>query len=230
MLLATVSCKKKNDDSNSTAGSALRIVTGSAGERQQLTANIDNTGYLNFNPQTVMADGGSPLHTYTWSIDNSADIPVGITIAPLTGVITLASSSASPTVGTTPIKVKVSDGSSTATGYVNLFVSNYTPGPEALLQQLSVNFQLVDGVANKAYGASLYAMGGTPPYSWALDETYAGSADLTGAGLTVDGTAGIVRGTIMNSAAGKTIKFKVVVTDNTGAVALGSPVYTIKVN
>jgi hypothetical protein len=85
----------------------------------------------------------------------------------------------------------------------------------------------MDGTANKAYGASLYAMGGTPPFSWKLDASYAGSVDLTNAGLSIDGTGGIVRGTITNSAAGKTIKFKVVATDKTGTVAAFSPVYTI---
>lgn len=104
-----------------------------------------------------------------------------------------------------------------------------SPSPLAVLQQLSSGFQLKSGQANKAYGASLYCMGGTPPYKWKLDPSYAGSADLTNAGLTVEGNGGIVTGTILNSAAGKTIKFKVIVTDNTGDVAIYSPVYTIAV-
>jgi hypothetical protein len=57
---------------------------------------------------------------------------------------------------------------------------------------LSSRFQLKDGEANKPYGASLFVMGGVPPYSWKLDNTYPGSADLTNAGLTVEGTGGIV--------------------------------------
>lgn len=232
VLASFAACTKKdNNNTTSTAGSSIRIVTGPAGEKQELNANVDDASYLNFNPQTVLADGGSPLHAYTWSIENGSSIPSGIKIAPLTGVITYPGTSGSSfSTGTIPIKVKVSDGSSSATGYVNLKVTNYTPGPGAILQQLSVNFQLVNGVANKSYGASLFAMGGTPPYSWSLDETYAGSADLTAAGLTVDGTAGIVRGTIMNSASGKTVKFKVVVTDHTGATAVGNPVYSIKID
>lgn len=75
----------------------------------------------------------------------------------------------------------------------------------------------------------MYVTGGTPPYSWLLDASYAGSSDLTGAGLTVDESAGIVRGTIMSSAAGKTIKFKVIVKDATGETAIGSTVYTINI-
>lgn len=69
------------------------------------------------------------------------------------------------------------------------------------------------------------------PYSWKIDDTYSGSKDLTNAGLTVEKTSGIVRGTSFNSASGKIIKFKVIVTDKNGAgeVAVGSPVYTINV-
>ena len=52
-----------------------------------------------------------------------------------------------------------------------------------------------------------------PPYSWSLDQSYAGSADLTMAGLVVDETGGIVRSTSFNSASGQIIKFKVIVKD-----------------
>lgn len=134
--------------------------------------------------------------------------------------------------GTTSFQVKVSDGTATAVELVDLRITKSaagSPSPLAVLQQLSSGFQLKSGQANKAYGASLYCMGGTPPYKWKLDASYAGSADLTNAGLTVEGNGGIVTGTILNSAAGKTIKFKVIVTDNTGDVAIYSPVYTIAV-
>lgn len=228
-----VSCKKKNDDNSSgsnRAGSPLRIVTGSAGEVQTISANIDNSGYVNFNPQSILADGGNPLHAYTWSFDNSVIVPAGISIGTSTGVITRSGTSATGlNVGTVQLKVKVSDGSTTATGTVKLIVTNYTPGPLALLQQLSSAFTLVDGVANKAYGASLYVTGGTPPFAWFLDSGYSGSADLTNAGLTVEGASGIVRGTIMSSASGKTIRFRVIVTDATGDTAIYKPVYTINI-
>lgn len=231
LAITALSCKKESNDSASgTAGSKLRILTSSTGQNQTITANIDNTGYTNFNAQTVLADGGSPLHAYTWSLDLSSNPPAGVSIGSQTGVITRAgTSSTGLTSGKTTFKVKVSDGTSTATGTVELIVSTYTPGPAAILQQLSSNFTLVDGVANKSYGASLFAMGGVPPYSWALDASYAGSADLTNAGLVVDGASGIVRGTLLASASGKTIKFKVIVTDNTGTTAVYNPVYTIQV-
>ena len=225
-LTFNFSCKK-----DSSTASNLKIVTSSAGQNQTITANIDNTGYTNFNVQTIMAEGGSPLHTYTWSLDASSNPPAGITIGPLTGVVNRTSTSSTGlSAGTTTFRVKVSDGTSTVTGSVDLLVTSYTPGPAADFQQLSSAFSLKDGDANKAYGASLFAMGGVPPYSWTHDESYAGSVDLTNAGLTVDATAGIVRGTILNSASGTTIHFSVNVTDYTGTGAVYHPVYTIKVN
>lgn len=212
--------------SDSDSGSSLRVIPG-----QTISANIDSSGYTNFNAQTVLADGGSPLRNYEWSLDLASNPPSGIAIGPLTGVISRAgTSSVGLSVGTTSFRVKVSDGNVTRTGTVTLQVTGATPGMEAVLQQLPVDFQLKDGEANKAYGASLFVMGGTPPYSWRLDASYAGSADLTMAGLTVDGVSGMVRGTIVNSAAGRTIRFRVLVTDNAGDTAVYSPVYTIKVD
>lgn len=225
----SISCEKDSESDNN--GSSLRILKSPQGGYQTLSANIDENGYTNFNAQTVLADGGSPLHNYTWSLDMSSNPPSGVTIEPLTGVINrLGHSSTGLSVGTSSFKVKVSDGSASTTENVTLIVTDYTPGPAAILQQLSSDFQLVDGEANKPYGASLWATGGTPPYKWHLDATYPGSADLTGAGLTVEANGGIVSGTILNSAAGKTIKFKVIVTDANNETAVFSPVYTIKVN
>jgi hypothetical protein len=221
MMIFILSCKKDSGNTNS-----LRVLP-----NQDIYANIDNTGYTNFNAQAILADGGNPLHNYDWSIESSPTPPSGVTIGPLTGVVNrIGNSSTGLSVGKKTFNVKVSDGSSTATGTITLNITGYTPGPAAILQQLSSGFQLKDGTANQTYGASLFVMGGTPPYSWKLNQTYAGSADLTAAGLTIDGTAGIVRGTILNSASGKTINFKVIVTDNTGETAVYSPVYTINVN
>lgn len=230
----STSCKKKDDSTGSTstnAGSKLRILTSPSGGNQTMSANIDDNGYVNFDAQTVLADGGSPLHQYTWSFDNVSTVPAGISIGSATGVIIRnGTSSTGLTTGTKKLTVKVSDGTSTATGTIELRVTNYTPGPAALLQQLSSAFTLVNGVANKAYGASLFVTGGTPPYTWLLDDSYAGSADLTNAGLTVEGASGVVTGTIFPSASGKTIKFRVIVKDASGDKALYAPVYTIVVN
>ncbi len=230
LAMLMISCEKDSDSDSNNGNSTLRILKSPTGQYQTLSANIDENGYTNFNAQSVLADGGSPLHNYTWSLDMSSNPPSGVTIEPLTGVINrLGHSSTGLSVGTSSFKVTVSDGNATRSEFVTLNVTGYTPGMAAILQQLSTNFQLVDGEANKPYGATLFVTGGTPPYKWHLDNTYAGSADLTAAGLTVEANGGIVTGTIMNSAAGKTINFKVTVTDSNNDVAVFSPVYTIKV-
>jgi hypothetical protein len=221
IIILTPSCEK---DSNPKRN--LRVVPD-----QVITANIDNTGYLNFNAQTILADGGNPTNGYSWGIESSPTPPSGVTIGSLDGVTNkTGTSSTGLSVGDKTFKVKVSDGDHTATESVTLRITGYTPGPAAILQQLSSGFELKEGWADKAYGASLFVMGGTPPYKWKLDNTYAGSADLTNAGLSVEETYGIVRGTILESASGKTISFRVIVTDNAGDIAVYSPVYSIKVN
>lgn len=230
-ILSLSSCKKDDDDNGTNGSSTLRILNSPTGQHQSISANIDNTGYVNFNPQTILADGGAPLHNYNWSLDLSSTPPSGITIDALTGVINRAGhSSTGLSVGTTSFDVTVSDGSATRTETIDLIVTGYTPGPLAILQQLQSAFELVDGEAGKPYGASLWVMGGTPPYYWTLDASYPGSVDLTNAGLTVEHTAGIVRGTPFASAAGSDINFKIIVTDSAGDTAIFSPVYTIHIN
>lgn len=221
-------CSCNKDGAN--PDNSLRILISPTGQYQTVTANIDNAGYTNFNAQTILADGGNPLSRYTWSLELSSSPSAGITI--VNGVVNRqGNSSTGLNVGTTTFKVTVSDGSVSRTEAIDLVVTDYTPGFSAVFQQLSDNFQLKDAEANQPYAASLFAMGGTPPYSWKLDATYAGSKDLTNAGLVVDGTGGIVRCTSFNSASGQVINFKVVVTDKGGAgdIAVYSPVYTIKI-
>jgi hypothetical protein len=227
-MVFMVSCKKTTNNSSC----SLRILKSPSGQTQSITANIDDGGYTNINAQTLLADGGTPLRSYSWSIENNPVPPPGYIFWPQSGVIDRTSGTASNglKVGTTKFKVTVSDGSCNKTEEIDLVVTQYTPGPAAVFQQLSSNFQLKNGEANKPYGASLFAMGGTPPYSWQLDETYPGSADVTTAGLSIDATGGIVRGTSLNSASGKNIRFKVIVTDVSGAVAVYSPVYSIMVD
>ncbi len=227
-LMMGVSCTKS---SNNSTNCNLNILKSPSGQNQGITANIDNAGYTNINPQTLLAEGGSPLHNYTWSVEASPTPPAGFVFWPLTGVITRTGTTANGlSVGTRTFKVKVSDGTCTDVESIDIIVTGYTPGPSAVFQQLSSAFTLKEGDVNKAYGASLFVMGGTPPYTWALDNSYAGSAAFTSAGLTVDASGGIVRATTLNSTSGSIIKFKVIVTDNAGETAVYSPVYTINVN
>lgn len=215
------SCEKESNPKRN-----LRILP-----NQVITANIDNNGFLNFNAQTILADGGNPLNSYTWSIESSPASPSGLTIEPLTGVVNMiGNSSTGLSVGDRTFKLKVSDGSSTATETVTLRVTGYTPGMAAIFQQLNDDFYLKDAYVNKPYAASLYAMGGTPPYSWRLDDTFSGTANFTSSGLSIGATSGIVYGTILESAAEQHILFKVIVTDATGTVAFYSTYYLLYVN
>ncbi len=116
-------------------------------------------------------------------------------------------------------------------------VPNFSEGRDmGVIKQITDEIEKIEGVKlldvdpGAATNHTVVTFVGTPPYYWKLDDTYQGSAELTNAGLVVDRTAGIVRGTIGNSASGKTINFKVVVTDSSGKVAVNNNVYTIKVN
>lgn len=113
-------------------------------------------------------------------------------------------------------------------------VTTTTPIPFAILQQYpSSSFALDDAIAGKPYGASLFAMGGTPggtplSYIWSPDLSYSGRGDFDASGLIIDSARGIVRGTPSESSSGKILSFRVIVKDSTGDTASG-PVYTITV-
>ena len=220
--------------SNNGASTTLRILPGFS-----LSACKDTyTGKSYVEPQTLMAAGGSPLAGYTWS---TSGFPVGTTVWPQTGVFVSNGGIMSLTTGQYPITVEVSDGTSTKTGSVTLYVTTVSsaplggipmPGcPVAILQQMNGvgSFVLDDAYANKPYGASLYATGGTPPYSWSEDASYSGRGDFNLSGLTIGMSSGIVRGTLFNSSSGKTLKFRVIVKDNAGSTSLPGPVYSITV-
>ncbi len=227
-----LSCSKTDSLSNSESSSDpkstdLRIFPGAS------SANINKNGYVVFNPFAVQADGGNPLSHYTWSLDPSSNPPLGLTINSFSGVINILShSNTGLQKGYSSFKVIVRDGNSTATGTITLYVSITTDTFTTLipLSQILESQTLVNGKANKAYAATLLAMGGVPPYKWQLDQTYSGSSDLTNAGLTVDNANGLVRGTVLNSAAGKTIKFKVKLTDATGKTSPKQALYSIKID
>jgi hypothetical protein len=52
---------------------------------------------------------------------------------------------------------------------------------------------------------------------------------LSSVGLTLSPTTGVVWGEPFSSASGKTVKFRVVVTDSDGETAVYEPVYTIQI-
>lgn len=213
------------DELTGESGSEMRILPG-----QVISANIDAKGTLYVAPQMIMAEGGNPFHSYDWSLDLSSNPPSGVSIGALSGIITRENTSAAGfSAGTRSFTLKVSDGSQVKSGNVSLHVTSYDIHPEAVLQQLPVNeFQLMNATPDKPYCASLFIMGGTPPYMWAVDPVY--SQAFSAAGLTLDPIYGLVKGTLTSANAGKTISFKVVVRDSKIKTAVYEPLYTIRVN
>lgn len=240
LSLLTIACSTTTPTSTSTSdgdgrdgdgpgttvsGSALRILAG-----QIVEASLYNNT-LTVYPTTICADGGNGYRNYTFSLPASTNPPVGFGFIGGTGVFKRTATGAPSVTASRFIRVEVTDGSSTAQGdiYLRLNVTGPIPSAPVFQQFIMPEFTLVDAVANKPYGASLFVMSGTPPYSWSLDNTYVGGMSLASTGLNIDAAAGMVRGTSFNSASGTTIRFRVIVRDNTGAIALGNPVYVIHV-
>jgi len=198
--------------------STLGVVAGQIVRAQQL-----QDGSFNVTAQPLLAGGGSPLSGYTWSLASGSAYPPGTTVAALTGVFN-GSGNGLAAGNTYPFRVQVSDGTRTATGTINLVVDALPSNGIAPL----ITFQQPMGVpvirlpqarANQPYGASLQVYGGDPPYSWFEDDTYAGRGDFALSGLRIDMARGIVRGTVMNSARGKTLRFRLVVRDDNDDIA-----------
>jgi hypothetical protein len=201
---------------------------------------VDYQGEVSYlvNPQTLMAYGGSPLSHYTWSKPTGGRFPPIGTMVDPNGVFRGTGGALAE--GTYTFDVEVSDGSRTATAAFTIKVEKIdlvenplqASAPLALFQQAlgMPTIPLADGIAGQPYAASLYVMGGEPPYSWFVDPAY--QKDLVLSGLTIDMAGGVVRGTISPNMSGQTIKFRVAVQDNTGSTAESEPgyqIYTINV-
>jgi hypothetical protein len=195
-----------------------------------------NTSQTVVDPITLLAEGGAPHGGYTWSLASGSQYPSGTTVDPLTGVFHATGGPVS--LQATSFKMTATAGSNSATSksYV-VKVMNYGSGPvpTAVLQQWDPYgvdpsaLELADAKAGKGYGASLFVLGGKPPYHWAEDLTYVGRTDLSSVGLTLGPTTGVVWGEPFSSASGKTVRFRVIVTDADSDIAVYQPVYTIHV-
>lgn len=205
-------------------------------EDQTVSACVDtNSGITSVvNPQTLIAFGGAPLSGYTWTISSLSAFPSGTTVSSLTGVFNGTGGKFALAPGLYPFRVDVSDGTSSASGTITLIVEEANsstvdgiPGvgcPEAVLQQGPWFSNLLPSAkAGSPYGASLWVMGGTPPYTWSL------ATGTLPPGLSVDASKGVVRGTPFSSASGQTFQFTVRVTDATGETAITPSTYRITV-
>ena len=212
-------------------GSTLSIVEG-----QTVSACFDtNAGITSVvNPQTIIAFGGAPLSGYTWTISSLSAFPSGTTVSSLTGVFNGTGGKFALAPGSYTFKMDVSDGTSSASGTITLIVQQANssgaggiPGvgcPDAVFQQSpSFGNLLPSAKAGSPYGASLWVMGGTPPYTWSL------ATGTLPPGLSVDASKGVVRGTPFSSASGQTFQFTVKVTDAMGETAITPSTYRITV-
>ena len=193
-------------------------------------------GSFTVTPQTLIATGGAPFSGYNWTLPSGSTYPPGTSVSVPTGVFH-GSGNGLVAGNTYTFTVQVSDGTRSATGSVSLQVTPYSADGLIALpvfqQPLGVPvIRLPDARANSPYGASLHVKSGVPPYTWTEDASFAGRGDFGLSGLTIDMARSVVRGTVMNSAAGKTLRFMIVVRDSTGAIAAtegNRPVYEIRV-
>ena len=227
--IALTGCGGTTTDDGGGAASNLRVLSGQVLHAQEL-----QDGSVRVTPEPLLAAGGAPFSGYNWTIASGSAFPPGTSVTVPTGVF---DGSGNGLVGgrNYPFNVQVSDGTRTATGTVTLQVADPGEIPALVVFQQPMGVPVINlpaARANVPYGASLQVMGGDPPYTWLEDTTYAGRGDFQLSGLTIDMARGIVRGTPMNSASGKTLRFKLVVRDSTGATAATDgvgPVYQIAV-
>ena len=182
--------------------------------------------------KSLVAAGGSPFKGYTWSAKN---LPMGTTIWPLTGVFTSNGGALNPGMPEMMVEVTVSDGTSSVSAMLpfKLDIVDIACPVAVFLNWGGVpGTALEDAWANKPYGASLSVHDGVPPYSWVEDTSYSGRGDFALSGLKIDMSTGVVWGTPFNSASGKTLSFRVIVTDSEGRGAdfFEKPIFTIYVH
>ncbi len=221
MLLQSISCS----DDTVEIGSNLQVVP-----QQILTANINYRGTIKLIPQMLMAQGGNPDKSYTWEIDTSyLATPERVRIEATSGIVTLEGASAEGfKTGTTYFRVLVSDGEFTSKGMVGIKITDHKLDPVSDLQQLqAADYQLMNGVLDQFYCASLFAMGGTPPYTFSMDTV--DTAELEEYGLSLNDEFGLISGEIPKDVPPRLLSFKVDIKDSRGKSALYNPIYKIRV-
>jgi hypothetical protein len=176
--------------------------------------------------QTLIAWGGSPASGYTWTLSSGSSFPAGTTVDPLTGIF--HGTGGALVEGTHSFGMTVSDGSTTANGtftFVAGFDNSGVCGSAVFEQSHLDQFTLPDAAAGSGYGAALYADGdGALPWTWSL------ATGTLPAGLVVDQSRGVVRGTPASSAAGQTFSFTANLVDHGGhAAACPCATYVMRV-
>lgn len=173
------------------------------------------------NGQTLIAYGGSPFSTYTWTLLNPSTYPAGTIVDELTGVF--HGSGGTLVLGTHNFSMTVSDGSQSASGDFTFTVDDQSAGicGAAVFQQSSLaTINLPNAETGFAYGASLFVtlgdgfLGATRPLSWSL-----GDGENLPDGLEIDSSSGVIRGVPFSSQFGP-YPFTITVRDNNNTVAV----------
>jgi hypothetical protein len=181
---------KVTDANGKTASKSISITINAAPPTITTTALADGYGNYSYS-QTLAASGGKT--PYSWSLA-SGSLPVGLTLAASTGVIT----GMPTTIGTSSFTVKVKDANN-ASSTKTLSISVYAY--PAITTEV-----LPTGAVGSFYSQTVPVTGGKPPYSWAL------TGNLPN-GLALDASTGVISGTPL-SAGNK--NFGIAVTDNNG--------------
>ncbi len=159
---------------------------------------------------TLGASGGTT--PYAWSVSSGA-LPPGLSLGVSTGTLSGIPTAA----GSYTFTVTVTDGSSPPQSSSTSFtVVISTPGVLAITTS-----SLPDGILGAAYGATLTASGGTPPYAWTL---------ISGGlppGLALTSATGAISGTPSSTGS---FSFSVRVTDSSNPQQSASGSFAIVVN
>jgi len=194
-------------DSNSPHATATRALTISVAGAVSITTSSLPAGRVGIAySQTLVASGG--YVPYVWGI-SAGSLPTGLTIAPLTGVI-----SGTPTAsGTYNFTAMVADNGYPSIDIATRAFSINIPGPLAISP-------LTPAVAevSKTYSQALTATGGVAPYAWSI------SGGNLPAGLTIDAATGVISGTPTTAG---TSNFIVRVTDAQAPAAAATRAFTI---
>jgi hypothetical protein len=127
--------------------------------------------------------------------------------------------------GTYNFKMAVSDSSKKATGNFSLVIASGNYLAQADFQKsLAADINLPDAITGMGYGASLWTLGdGNLPWTWRIM-----SGELP-PGLGLNENSGVIYGTPLLAAAGKSYEFRISVKDGIGADAIGEPTYHISI-